>query len=270
MTNMKLAFIGGGAMCEAIIIGALKANFIKPENIFVGDHTIARREYLETNYKVNTFADNTQAIKDADYVVLSIKPQYFKEVMNEKVVEKINKRTTIISIMGSVDLNTIENLIPQKPIVRVMPNTPLAIGSGISALAKNKLVHDKDFEFAKDLFACAGEIVVVDEKYMEAITAVSGCGPGYVFVLIDALADAGVNAGLPRDMAIKLAAATFAGAGKMVIETGKHPAVLRDQVTSPGGTTIAGIYELEKSGVRAAMYDAVNAVLTKSEKLKGK
>lgn len=270
MNEIKLAFIGGGAMCEAIIIGALKAKFIKPKNIFVGDPTATRREYLEKEYKINTFADNTLAIKDADYVVLSIKPQYIKEVINENLVKSINKKTTVISIMGSVDINILENLMPNKSIIRVMPNTPLAVGSGISALAKNGLVQKDEFEFAQNLFACSGEIVVVDEKYMEAITAVSGCGPGYVFVLIDALADAGVNAGLPRDMAIKLAAATFAGAGKMVIETGKHPAVLRDQVTSPGGTTIAGIYELEKSGVRAAMYDAVNGVLEKSEKLKGK
>lgn len=269
MTNIKLAFIGGGAMCEAIIIGALKAKFIKPDNIFIGDPTANRREYLETKYKVKTFADNELVVKDADYVILSIKPQYFKEVVNDNLVKKINKKATIISIMGSVDISTIENLIPEKAIIRVMPNTPLAVGYGVSALAKNELVQVKDFNFAKDLFACAGEIVVVEERYMEAITAVSGCGPGYVFVLIDALADAGVNAGLPRDMAIKLAAATFAGSGKMVIETCKHPAVLRDQVTSPGGTTIAGIYALEKNGVRAAMYDAVNAVLEKSEKLKG-
>lgn len=269
MSNIKLAFIGGGAMCEAIIVGALKSNFIKPNNIFVGDPTANRREYLETKYKVNTCGENSLAIKDADYIILSIKPQYFKEVIDENLINNINENTTIISIMGSVDINIIEKLIPKKPIIRVMPNTPLAVCSGISALAKNNLVQTKAFGFVEDLFACAGETIIVDEKYMEAITAVSGCGPGYAFVLIDALADAGVNAGLPRDMAIKLAAATFAGAGKMVIETGKHPAVLRDQVTSPGGTTIAGIYELEKNGVRAAMYSAVNAVLEKSEKLKG-
>lgn len=179
-------------------------------------------------------------------------------------------QATVLSIMGSVDLAKLHQVVPGHAVIRVMPNTPLAVGAGMTAIAPDSKVSSEMIDAAKTIFGSCGEVEVVAESAIEAITAVSGCGPGYVFMLIDALADAGVNAGLPRALAIKLAAQTFAGSGKMVLETALHPAQLRDQVTSPGGTTIAGIHALENRGVRAAMYDAVLAVLERSEKLKGK
>ena len=145
-----------------------------------------------------------------------------------------------------------------------------AVGAGMTAICRDENVTDEMLEIAKAIFGSCGEVEVVAESALEAITAVSGCGPGYAFVIIDALADAGVRAGLPRALAIKLAAQTLAGSGKMCIETGMHPAVLRDQVTSPGGTTIAGIHALENHGVRGAFYDAVQAVLKRSYELQGK
>ena len=226
-----LAFIGGGAMTEAIIKGILGAGLADPGEIFVGEPSAARCEYLQKTYGIKASGDNKAVVKDAGLIILAVKPQVVDAAITAELAAAMPPQATVLSIMGSVDLAKLHQVVPGHAGLRVMPNTPLAGGAGMT---------------------------------------VSGCGPGYVFMLIDALADAGVNAGLPRALAIKLAAQTFAGSGKMVLETALHPAQLRDQVTSPGGTTIAGIHALENRGVRAAMYDAVLAVLERSEKLKGK
>ena len=214
----KLAFIGGGAMGEAIIKGITGAGLMDPAAIFVGAHRQERADYLHETYGVTGLVDNCEAVKDADMVVLAIKPQIVDSVLRGALVSAVPAKAVILSIMGSVTIEKIAGIFNGHPVIRTMPN---------------------------------------------------GCGPGYVYVMIDALADAGVMAGLPRAAAIKLAAQTFAGSGKMVLETGKHPAVLRDMVTSPGGTTIAGIKALENGAVRGALYNAVQAVLNRSEELKG-
>jgi len=269
-TTGKVAFIGCGAMGEAILKGILGSKITKPEEISVSLPTKSRREYLAQEYGVKTFSKNTEAVVNADVVVLAIKPQMFTSAITEEVVAAIAEKAIVVSVMGSVDLARLHGVIPKQAIIRVMPNTPLAVGAGMTAIAPDEIATRSNIETVKAIFCSCGEVVETQESYMEAITAISGCGPAYVFMIIDALADAGVNAGLTRALSIKLAAQTFAGAGKMVIETGLHPAQLRDQVTSPGGTTIAGIQALELHGVRGAMYDAVNAVLLRSEKLKGK
>ena len=171
--------------------------------------------------------------------------------------------------MGSVTIEKITGIFKGHPVIRTMPNTPLAVGAGMTAIAPGNGVSEEAVKTAEQIFGCCGETLRIQEKDIEAVTAVSGCGPGYVYVMIDALADAGVMAGLPREAAIKLAAQTFAGSGKMVLETGQHPAVLRDKVASPGGTTIAGIKALENGAVRGALYNAVQSVLNRSEELKG-
>ena len=269
-TTGNVTFIGCGAMGEAILKGILNAKMAGKREISAGLPTASRRDYLTKQYGIKTFSDNTAAVANADFVILAIKPQMIATVITPALVAAIPEKAAIISIMGSIDIAKLHELIPNRPIIRVMPNTPLAVGAGMTALAADKKTTKGTLEIVKEIFASCGEIVVVDESAMEAITAISGCGPGYCFVLIDALADAGVRAGLPRSMAIQLAAQTFAGSGKMALETGIHPAQLRDQVTSPGGTTIAGIYALEARGVRAAMYEAVQAVLDRSAQLKGK
>ena len=266
----KITFIGGGAMGEAILKGVLAAGLTVPSNVIVSEPTAARREYLEKTYQVVTTAQNKEAVQESDIVILAVKPQIYKKAITPEVASAISANAFVISIMGSVELKALAELFPGKPLIRVMPNTPLAVGAGMTAAAAGPYSTPEMMEQTKTIFAACGEVIEVEESQLEAITAVSGCGPGYVFMLIDALADAGVNAGLPRAMAIRLAAQTFAGAGKMVIETGLHPAVLRDQVTSPGGTTIAGLHALESKGVRSAFYDAVLAVLARSESLKGK
>lgn len=269
-TTGNVTFIGCGAMGEAILKGIINSKMAGKKEIKAGLPTASRRDYLTKAYGIKTFADNTDAVAEADFVILAIKPQMVGTVITPALLSAIPEKATIVSIMGSVDIAKLHELIPNHPVIRVMPNTPLAVGAGMTALAADKKITKATLEIVKDIFASCGEIVVVDEAAMEAITAISGCGPGYCFVLIDALADAGVQAGLPRSMAIQLAAQTFAGSGKMALETGIHPAQLRDQVTSPGGTTIAGIYALEARGVRAAMYEAVQAVLQRSAQLKGK
>lgn len=266
----KVAFIGGGAMAEAIIKGILAAGLLAPEDITVSEPTAARREYLKTAYGVRAVGNNKQAVGGQDVVVLAIKPQMAASAVTEEVAAAVPESATVISITGSCDLAKLRRLIPDRPLIRVMPNTPLAVGAGMTAIAADEGVSEQRIAAAEAIFGAAGEVVIVAENQLEAITAVSGCGPGYVFVLIDALADAGVNAGLPRALAIKLAAQTFAGAGRMAAVSGQHPAALRDMVTSPGGTTIAGIHALEEHGVRAAFYDAVLAVLERSEELKGR
>jgi pyrroline-5-carboxylate reductase len=268
--NGKIAFVGGGNMAEAIISGILAAKLIAPSNVSVGGHRGDRCAYLHKTYGVKATVDNNEAVKDANIVVLAVKPQKFADAVDETLVATMPSKATVVSIIGSLDLKKLKEAFPVNPLVRAMPNTPLAVGEGMTALSPDNKVTENMLSEVKAIFGSCGEVEIVPESAMEAVTAVSGCGPGYAFVLIDALADAGVNAGLPRKLAIKLAAQTFAGSGKMVIKTQKHPAELRDMVTSPGGTTIAALHALETKGVRGAMYDAVQAVLERSKELKGK
>lgn len=264
----KLAFIGGGAMGEAIIKGITRAGLMDPAAIFVGAHRQERADYLHDTYGVTALTDNAEAVKNAEMVVLAIKPQMVDSALDKTLAAAVDRNAVILSIMGSVTIEKIANIFKGHAVIRTMPNTPLAVGAGMTAIAPGDNVPDAAVQTALKIFGCCGETLLIQEKDIEAVTAVSGCGPGYVYVLIDALADAGVMAGLPRAAAIKLAAQTFAGSGKMVLGTGQHPAVLRDMVTSPGGTTIAGIKALENGAVRGAMYNAVQAVLDRSEALK--
>ena len=266
----KIAFIGGGAMAEAIIKGIIGSGLIAGENIAVGEHTAERCTYLNETYCVKATTDNKAAVRDADLVIFAVKPQVAPVALTSDLVAEFKKSVWVLSIMGSVTIEMLHGYAPNFPVIRTMPNTPLAVGAGMTAICRDENATDEMLEIAKAIFGSCGEVEVVAENALEATTAVSGCGPGYAFVIIDALADAGVRAGLPRALAIKLAAQTLAGSGKMCIETGLHPAVLRDQVTSPGGTTIAGIHALENHGVRGAFYDAVQAVLKRSDELQGK
>ena len=266
----KLAFIGGGAMAEAIIKGILGSGLLTPAQIYVGNPGAERRNYLHDIYGIQVFADNKQAVAEADLVILAVKPQVAPVALTRELAEAIPQKAWVLSIMGSVSIEQLHAYVPGFPVIRTMPNTPLAVGAGMTAICCDEKITKAMLADAKKIFGCCGEIEVVAESALEAITAISGCGPGYAFVIIDALADAGVRAGLPRALAIKLAAQTLAGSGKMCIDTGMHPAVLRDQVTSPGGTTIAGIHALENHGVRGAFYDAVQAVLQRSRELQGK
>lgn len=266
----KIAFIGGGAMAKAIIKGIIGGGLIAPEKITVGEPTEAHARILHEAFGVNVTTDNKEAVKDADLVIFAVKPQVAPVALVPELMAAMKKDAWVLSIMGSVTLEQLHAYAPGFPVVRTMPNTPLAAGAGMTAICCDEAVTEPMKQTAAAIFSSCGEIEFVDEKALQAITAISGCGPGYCFVIIDALADAGVRAGLPRALAIKLAAQTMAGSGKLCVESGLHPAQLRDQVTSPGGTTIAGIHALENHGVRGAFYDAVQAVLQRDKELQGK
>ncbi len=266
----ELAFIGGGAMAEAIIKGITASGLVPGSAIAVGERTEARCVYLRQKYGVRAFTDNSAAVRDAGLVIFAVKPQVAPVAITKELVSHFRRDAWVLSIMGSVSLAQLHQYAPGFPVIRTMPNTPLAVGAGMTAIAPDSAATGDMLAVAQAIFGCCGATEVVPESALEAITAISGCGPGYAFVIIDALADAGVSAGLPRALAIKLAAQTLLGSGKMCLETGMHPAQLRDQVTSPGGTTIAGIKALENRGLRAAFFDAVEAVLQRSAKLQGK
>ena len=266
----KIAFVGGGAMAEAIIKGILAGGLLAAKDIFVGNRTQKRCDYLKEKYGINAMTDNKAAVAGADLVIFAVKPQVAPVALTPELVAAMKKDAWVLSIMGSVSIAQLHAYAPGYPVVRTMPNTPLAVGAGMTAICCDETVTEAMRAYAAAIFSSCGQIEFVDEKAIEAITAISGCGPGYCFVIIDALADAGVRAGLPRALAIKLAAQTLAGSGKLCVESGLHPAQLRDQVTSPGGTTIAGIHALENHGVRGAFYDAVMAVLARSQELQSK
>ena len=266
----KIAFIGGGAMAEAIIKGVLGGGLIAASDIYVGNRTQKRCDYLNATYGVQAMTDNQAAVAEADLVIFAVKPQVAPVALTPALMAHVKPTAWVLSIMGSVSIEQLHAYAPGLPVVRTMPNTPLAVGAGMTAICCDEAVTESMRADAAAIFSSCGEIEFVDEKAIEAITAISGCGPGYCFVIIDALADAGVRAGLPRALAIKLAAQTMAGSGMLCVESGLHPAQLRDQVTSPGGTTIAGIHALENHGVRGAFYDAVMAVLARSQELQGK
>ena len=266
----KIAFIGGGAMAEAIIKGVLGGGLIAASDIYVGNRTQKRCDYLNATYGVQAMTDNQAAVAEADLVIFAVKPQVAPVALTPALMAHVKPSAWVLSIMGSVSIEQLHAYAPGLPVVRTMPNTPLAVGAGMTAICCDEAVTESMRADAAAIFSSCGEIEFVDEKAIEAITAISGCGPGYCFVIIDALADAGVRAGLPRALATKLAAQTMAGSGKLCVESGLHPAQLRDQVTSPGGTTIAGIHALENHGVRGAFYDAVMAVLARSQELQGK
>ena len=239
-------------------------------DIYVGNRTQKRCDYLKAAYGVQAMTDNKAAVAEADLVIFAVKPQVAPVALTTELMACVKPTAWVLSIMGSVSIAQLHEYAPGLPVVRTMPNTPLAVGAGMTAICCDEAVTEAMRADAAAIFSSCGQIEFVDEKAIEAITAISGCGPGYCFVIIDALADAGVRAGLPRALAIKLAAQTMAGSGKLCVESGLHPAQLRDQVTSPGGTTIAGIHALENHGVRGAFYDAVMAVLARSQELQSK
>lgn len=266
MEAKKIGFIGGGAIAEAIISGILSQNLVAAEDVFVAEIMENRRRYLQDTYQIHVFDDLTAVAQQAEILFLTVKPQVVKEIL-VRLEGKIASNMIVVSVVAGLTIAALETHFPQQAVVRVMPNTPVAVGEGMSAIALGNFAGDSEQSIVESIFRAVGQVVVLKESFMDAVTGLSGSGPGYGFVIIDALADAGVRAGLPRQTAILLAAQTLLGSAKMVLETQKHPCALRDLVTSPGGTTIAGIYELEKAGVRAALIAAVEAAAEKSKSM---
>ena len=267
---MKLAFIGGGVMAEAIIGGVLASNLASPEDISVGEPVNERREQLAKKYELQAFADNANAIKGADLVILAVKPQSLPDVM-PGVSASLSPQQTVASIVAGATIETLVGGLDHDSVVRIMPNTPAQIGAGMSVWTATAAVPGAMRHVVGQILQMLGdEVYVPDEKLIDMSTALSASGPAYVFLFIEALIDAGVYLGMARDMARRLALQTVLGSTQLVQETGRHPAELKDMVTSPGGTTIAALRVMESEGFRAAVLDGVIAAYDKSQELGGK
>ena len=255
---MNIGFIGGGAMAEAITKGLVSSGIVDAKNLYLSDHKQARADYLTDTYGVNGLVGSETFINNVDVLFLAVKPQVVNKAI-EEAAGKIKPDTLVVSIVAGLTLEVLEKYFATQPVIRVMPNTPMAVGEGMSAFAAGKNVTSEQIQLVEKLLSASGKAVEVKEYMMDAVTGLSGSGPAYGFLIIDAMSDGGVAAGLPRATARMLAAQTMLGAAKMVLESGKHPDELRDQVTSPAGTTIAGVRLMEEKGVRGAMIDAVLA-----------
>lgn len=262
LENKKLAFIGGGQMCEAIISGILAGKGLEPEQLKVTDIQADRLEYLRQKYGILTQPNDEegegsrQAAAWADIVVLAVKPQLARRVL-QKMETSLEKGQLVISIIGGMPLAALEELCPKSPVLRVMPNTPMLVRKGVAGIAAGCRAAKRDCETGLALFELVGKAYLLPESLIDAQTSVSGCSPAFAYMFIEALADGAVEMGLPRTMALEMAAQSLAGAAEMVLQTGLHPGQLKDNVTSPGGGTIAGVHALEKGGFRGTVMDAV-------------
>ena len=251
-------------MAEAILSRLLAQKVFAADTVLVSEPRAERREYLIEQYSVRATNDNQTAISASPVLLLAVKPQVFN-----LVVDNIDPGTsgTVISILAGVTLARLERAFPDRPVIRVMPNTPATVGQGITAIAAGTQAKPEHIEQAKTIFSAVGDVVEVGESAMDAVTGLSGSGPAFVALAIEALADGGVASGLPRAIALQLATQTVLGTATLVKETGKHPGVLKDQVTSPAGTTIAGVAKLESLGFRSALIEAVKTATARSKEL---
>lgn len=262
---MKLGFIGAGNMGGAIISGALCGGVITPDMLYIS----RKRPQLSAPLAAQGahILDSNLALAEAsDCIVLAVKPVYLPQVLGE--VHEALAGKLVVSIVAGWSYEMLEQALPASArFIRVMPNTPLAVGEGMTLISDRYTCTQEEFAFVHALFAAAGKVAIVEDHVYTAANGISGCGPAFVYQFIEALADGGVRYGVPRALAYELAAQTLIGAAKMVQQTGEHPGRLKDAVCSPGGTTIEGIYALERGGLRAAVIDAVSATVEKTSKL---
>jgi pyrroline-5-carboxylate reductase len=266
-TKLNIGFLGAGKMATALAKGFVRAEIVFPREIIASARSAATRKCFAIETGAKPTAANSDVLKFANVIILGVKPVQVAELLSE-LRDSFTKQHLLISIAAGVTLARLENLLPAGTrIIRVMPNTPALVGEAASAFALGKSATAADGELAKKLLSAVGIAIQVKETLLDAVTGLSGSGPAYVYQFIEALSDGGVAAGLPRDIATKLAAQTVLGGAKMVLETGQHPGALKDQVTSPGGTTIEGLHQLEKGKLRATVMSAVRAATEKSKKL---
>lgn len=262
---MKLGFIGGGNMASAIIRGLISSGFVSGENISVSDKDIEKISQFK-GLGATVTDSNIEVAEGSDVIVFAVKPNILPNVLEETKCVLAGK--IVISIAAGTMLSDIEKIIGNdKKIVRVMPNTPAQVNCGMAVICPNKNAKEEDVKIVSNLFDAVGSSVVLDEKYMNAATALHGSSPAYIYMLIEAMADSGVKYGIPKDIALKLVSKAVEGSAKMVMETGIHPSKLCDNVCSPGGTTIAAVCELEKCGFKTALYQAIDACVNRAEEM---
>mmetsp|Transcript_137535 Transcript_137535/g.439457 ORF Transcript_137535/g.439457 Transcript_137535/m.439457 type:complete len:274 (+) Transcript_137535:116-937(+) len=271
MESLKVGFIGGGMMAEAMLGGLLKGG-LQACNSHVSEPDAKRRKFLADTFKVVVGEDNAEVCKSSDVVVMAVKPQVLDVVLKD-LAEKAKSDPAIanmllISIVAGKTIDTVAKYLPNTRIARVMPNTPALVGAGASVFVLSPSCNPEDGKTVEAVMGSCGIVEQLgDEKLLDAVTGLSGSGPAYVYLMIEALSDGGVRMGLPRPIATRLAAQTVMGAGKMVIETQEHPGKLKDNVTSPGGTTIAGVHALESGAFRGTIINAVEAATKRSQEL---
>jgi len=271
MEIVRIGFLGAGVMASALIDGIIKAGLIPPARIIASDPTAASREKLLLK-GISATGSNVEVIQQSDIIIISTKPDVVRPVLLDvsSIIPAAEFRSkSFISIAAGVTLSSLESYLPDttKSVIRVMPNTPCLVGQSAAAFAAGSKSSKEDKDICAAIFKSVGTVCEVQEKLMDAVTGLSGSGPAYVFMMIEALADGGVRAGLPRAVALELATQTVKGAATMCQETGLHPGILKDQVCSPGGTTIAGVEALEEHGFRAAAISAVVAAAKRSAEL---
>jgi pyrroline-5-carboxylate reductase len=266
-SNTKVALIGAGKMGGILLQAFLNKGLFRPENIRATVQHAERAKNLSEQWGISVSTDNLAAARNSDLILLGVKPQTVPEVLAQ-IRPALTAKKTIISFAASVKTDAIEKAAGvDLAVIRAMPNTPSLLGCGATALCRGKFVTDEQLAVAEKVFASVGRTVTVDEKHMDAVTALSASGPAYIYIILESLAEGGVKVGLPRDIATLLAAQMVLGAATMVLETGSHPALLKDAVTTPAGCTIDGILELEEGGVRVTLIKAVMRAAQRAKEL---
>jgi pyrroline-5-carboxylate reductase len=265
--KLKIGFLGGGKMAGALAAGFVRAGLVRPSQLLASDPSSAARETFEQQAGAKAVTSNLQVTRFAQVLILAVKPHFVQDVL-EEIQPGFDARHLLLSIAAGIPLARLEKSLPAGArVVRLMPNTPALVGASATGFALGKSARPEDGELTRKLFSALGYAVQLKESMLDAVTGLSGSGPAYVCLIIEALSDGGVAAGLPRDVATKLAAQTVLGGARMVLETGLHPGAIKDMVTSPGGTTIEGLHELEKGKLRGCLISAVRAASEKSRKL---
>jgi len=265
--SKKIGVIGAGHIGAAVIGGLLKAKLTSPKNVTASRRNEASLAELEKTFGIHTTTDNKKVAKSSDIIVLAVKPMNSREVLTE-IKEFIQPYQLIISVMAGIKTSFINSFLGVScPVIRSMPNTPVLVDGGATAISKGEFAGEEDLKIAYAIFKSVGTVEIVPENLLDAVTGLSGSGPAYIYMVIEAMTDGGVKMGIPRQIAFKLSAQTVYGAAKLVIETGKHPAILKDEVTTPGGTAIAAVAELETHGLRTMLINAVSTATMRSKEL---
>lgn len=265
--TLRIGFLGAGKMATALAQGWIRAGICPASQVLASDVYPAAREAFTRETGAATAESNARVAQASDVLILAVKPQQIPALL-EEIKGELAKKPLVISIAAGIPLKRLADLLgPGHRLVRVMPNTPCLVGSSASAFCLGGAASEADGALVQQLLAAVGLAVRLPEGLLDAVTGLSGSGPAYACLMIEGLADGGVRAGLPRDVALKLAAQTLLGTAQMVLESGQHPGVLKDAVASPGGTTIAGLHELERAGLRGALMNAVVAATQRSREL---
>ncbi len=265
--GQKIGFVGAGNMGEAMIKGLLAANLVPPEAVYATDVRLERLKEIDRQYGIRIAADNPELVRHVDVVIMAVKPQIIEPVLKE-IAHALTRQKLLISIAAGVTTAKLRTVLGKDArLIRVMPNAPALVLAGVTAIAKAEGLEPGDLDTAREIFSAVGRVVVLEEGLLDAVTGLSGSGPAYVALVIESLADGGVKMGLDRITAMTLATQTVLGAAKLLLETGLHPGALKDMVSSPGGTSIAGIAALEEGGIRTTFITAVERATQRSREL---